>query len=220
MMVLLAAATLAAACWLIFPEHRPLPVRTALPNRPKWRIPFGYRARARSAQRRAVAIASLGALAADLHAGQPAMTALERAGPTAWPHAVAAVRLGGDIGAALRLDAKTTPALAGLAACWSVTAHTGSGLATALTRLADAARLDEDVRVQLEAQLAGPRATARMLSFLPLIGLLLGIVLGADPVRWLLGDPIGWLCLIAGVGFTALGLVWTGRIARNVEQLL
>jgi tight adherence protein B len=220
MTLLLAAGALAAACWLMFPQNRPLPAPAGVPGRRSWRVPFGARARARSAEHRAAAIASLSALAADLHAGQPAFTALERAGSTAWPHAAAAIRLGGDVSSALQLDAKCTPALAGLAACWSVTEHTGSGLATALTRVADAARLDEDVRVQLEAQLAGPRATARMLSFLPIIGLMLGVLLGADPVRWLLGDPIGWLCLIAGVGFTALGLVWTSRIARNVEQLL
>jgi len=220
MSMLLAAGALATACWLAIPQQRTVPGHVQPLSPRRWQMPFGIGARNRGVQRRAAAIGALSALAADLRAGQPAMTALERAGPHVWPHAAAAVRLGGDIGTALHLDAKRTPTLAGLAACWAVTAHTGSGLATALTRLADAARIDEDVRVQLEAQLAGPRATARMLGFLPLVGLLLGIVLGADPVRWLLGDPIGVLCLIAGIGLTTLGLLWTGRIARNVEQLL
>ena len=220
MIGLLAACTCAAACWLAFPSTRTMPGKTAGALRLPWRIPFGAAARARHTDRRTAVLAALSALAAELRAGQPAVAALERAGALEWPHAVAAVRLGGDIGAALHLDAARAPVLQGLAACWTVAAHTGSGLATAVTRLADAARVDEDIRVQLEAQLAGPRATARMLGFLPVIGIVLGMMLGADPVRWLLTDPIGFICLVLGILCTVLGLAWTGRIARHVEGLL
>lgn len=220
MFLILAATTLGAACWLVIPDQRPLPAHRPRPPRFHWRLPFGAGARAREARHRAASIGALSSLAADLRAGQPATVALTRAGAQVWPHAIAAARLGGDISVALRLDAKRAPAISGLAACWSVTSQTGSGLATALTRLAEAARTDEDVRVQLEAQLAGPRATARMLSLLPLIGLCLGTLLGAHPVQWLLTDPVGWACLVLGIVFTVLGLWWTARIARAVEHLL
>jgi tight adherence protein B len=59
-----------------------------------------------------------------------------------------------------------------------------------------------------------------MLGFLPVIGLLIGSSLGADPLTWLTRTPAGLLCLAAGIGFTALGMAWTGSIARNVERLL
>jgi tight adherence protein B len=221
---LAAALLLATAVWLLVREPGSLTrVGFAVPKAPRRRLldlRLGSRARRHRAQQRSAAIAALGALAAELRAGQPTGVALERAGAGHWPQAVAASRLGGDIGVALGDDAKRIPTLQGLAACWTVAAEAGSGLADAVTRLADAARVDEDVRVQLEAQLAGPRATARMLGLLPVIGLLIGSSLGADPVTWLTQSPAGLLCLAAGIGFTALGMAWTGSIARNVERLL
>ena len=69
-------------------------------------------------------------------------------------------------------------------------------------------------------QLAGPRATARMLSGLPLIGIALGMLLGADPVGFLLGSPVGLGCLVTGVVLTAVGMWWTNRIAARVEAQL
>jgi tight adherence protein B len=221
---LAAAVLLAAAIWLFLREPRSL-ARVGLSEPSASRIPrlrmrFGTRARARRAEQRSAAIAALGALAAELRAGQPASTALERAGTGHWPQAVAASRLGGDVGEALRVDAQAVPTLLGLAACWTVAAQAGSGLADAVSRLADAARVEEDVRVQLETQLAGPRATARMLGLLPVIGLLIGSSLGADPLTWLTRTPAGLLCLAAGIALTALGMAWTGSIARHVERLL
>jgi tight adherence protein B len=74
--------------------------------------------------------------------------------------------------------------------------------------------------VQLEAQLAGPRATARMLATLPLIGLAMGMLMGADPLQWLLGTAPGLLCLLGGALLTVAGMAWTGRIATAVERQL
>ena len=122
--------------------------------------------------------------------------------------------------AALRVDARDHPQLLPLAACWAVGSRTGSGLAASVARLASSARTAEDVRVQLEAQLAAPRATARMLGLLPVVGLGFGVLLGADPLGWLLGSPLGLACLIVGVALTLGGTWWTGRIARRVEAML
>jgi len=59
-----------------------------------------------------------------------------------------------------------------------------------------------------------------MLAGLPIIGVLLGMALGGEPLQWLLGTSAGWLCLVVGAGLTLLGLAWTGRIASRVEQSL
>ena len=81
---------------------------------------------------------------------------------------------------------------------WSKTS--GGGLAAAVARLAAAARADEEqVRRELAAQLAGPRATAALLARLPLAGVAIGAALGADPVGFLLGGRPGRPCLLAGV---------------------
>lgn len=167
-------------------------------------------------------IRSLTALVAELEAGQVPSIALIRGGGDAppWPIAAAAARSGGDITAALFRDGASVPVLRQLAACWSVGERSGAGLAASVSRLAESARVAEEVQVALEGQLAVPRATARMLAGLPLIGVVFGVLLGADPIAWLTGSAAGRLCLGAGVALILLGLWWTGRIATSVERQL
>ena len=179
---------------------------------------FG-RSRKRSAARRE-AIAALGSLSAELSAGTPQQRALVMVGEQVWPAACGAVRFDGDIAEALRQDARRTPLIAPLAACWAVSAQQGSALSVSVNRIAEQARIAEDIRVQLEAQLAGPRATARILMVLPVFGIAMGMMMGVNPLAWLLGTPVGLACLVAGMAFTALGYWWTTRIVQRVERLL
>lgn len=137
-----------------------------------------------------------------------------------WPHALAALRVDADVAEALRADARQRPALAQLAACWSVASESGSGLAQSVSALAVSARTAEDTRVALEAELAGPRSTARLLSLLPLVGIGFGVMLGADPLGWLLGSALGRVCLLIAVALIGAGTWWTGRIASAVERLM
>lgn len=186
------------------------------------RLGFGAAARRRAARSRARVVQALGALAAELESGQAPTSALIAAGgdPSVWPMTVAAIPLGEDIGAALAHDGRSRPVLHQLAACWRVSATTGTGFAAAVTRLATSARAAEAVRVSLEGELAGPRATARMLAALPVIGIGFGMMLGSDPLSWLVSTAPGLVCLVAGLGLTVVGMVWTGRIAASVERLL
>lgn len=185
-------------------------------------VGIGPASRRRRARERMRVVQALGALAAELQAGQPPLAALDSAGgrPCVWPRALAAARLGEDVSAALTTDSDDNAVLRQLGACWQVAAQSGSGLAPAVAQLAVSARAAEDVRVHLEGQLAGPRATARMLTVLPFVGLGFGVMLGADPVGWLISTPPGWGCLLGGLALTALGSWWTGRIAVAVERML
>jgi tight adherence protein B len=185
-------------------------------------VGVGPASRRRRARERLRVIQALGALAAELEAGQPPGAALVRAAgqPPAWPATLTAVRMSGDVVAALGADARDNPVLGQLAACWQVGADAGAGLAASVGRIATTARSAEDVRVDLEGQLAGPRATARMLALLPFVGIGFGMMLGSDPLAWLLGTTPGRLCLLAGLVLTAAGTLWTGRIAARVERLL
>jgi len=175
------------------------------------------RIRARRARDDGDVLDALAALAAELRAGQPPVSALQRSGAQVWPRAAAAAYLGGDLTQALRTDAMSQPALRGLAACWEITARTGSGMAVTVQRLADSVRATQETRVQLRTQLAGPRATARMLAALPLIGILLGHLLGADPIAWLFGSSFGIAVLSLAAACTGVGWWWMTRIARQVE---
>ncbi|MFD4181263.1 hypothetical protein ACFWPB_09120, partial [Rhodococcus sp. NPDC058514] len=67
-----------------------------------------------------------------------------------------------------------------------------------------------------EAGLAGARATAAVLACLPVLGIALGQLMGAGPLRVLLSGGLGGLLLILGTLFVCAGLLWTDRITGRV----
>ncbi|MCX5195942.1 type II secretion system F family protein [Streptomyces sp. NBC_00249] len=187
------------------------------------------RERARGA-RAAGVVALCGAVVGELRAGaQPgqALTVAVRrtaegpGGPgPAEAGVLAAAAFGGDVAEALRQAAREPGAegLAAMAACWRVSVDGGAGLAAGLDRLEGALRAERDQQESLRAQLAGARSTAVVLALLPLVGLLIGTGLGADPLHVLLHSPVGWGCLLAGGVLEALGLLWCRRIVRTGER--
>lgn len=159
-------------------------------------------------------------LAADLAAGQPPTTALDRAARE-WPElapVAAAAGLGADVPDAMRRVAVLPGAgqLAVVAAAWQVAHRSGTGLAATVARAARALRDERSTRRAVLGHLASARATARLLAVLPLVFLLLGSGLGADPVAFLLGTPVGLGCLAVGAALAHLGVLWLDRIAARV----
>ncbi|MBD0424417.1 type II secretion system F family protein [Streptomyces sp. TRM S81-3] len=184
----------------------------------------GWARRAREARQDAV-IALCGALAGEVRAGrQPGEALLYAAHDSGGlgdgqAAVLAAARFGGDVPGALAAAARQPGAdgLRGLAACWRVAVDQGAGLAAGLERLEAALRAERDQRADLRAQLAGARATAVMLAGLPVLGLLLGVALGADPLHVLLHTGAGLGCLLAGAVLEGLGAWWVTRIVRRAE---
>ena len=105
-----------------------------------------------------------------------------------------------------------------LAAAWRVGAERGGTLATVLDGLAAALRDEETQRQEITTQLAGPRATARLLAALPLLGSVMAAALGSDPAAFLLGTPAGLGCLAAGLTLNLVGFWWTHRLASAAEE--
>lgn len=134
--------------------------------------------------------------------------------------AARAAELGGDVAAALR-EAAQTPGhglLRDLGGAWQVAERSGAPLAAVLTRLAEAARIEQDIAREAQAGVAPARATGRLMAVLPAFGLLLGSGMGGDPIAVLLGSWIGVCCLAAGCGLACLGLVWIERIAASAVE--
>ncbi|WP_101786514.1 type II secretion system F family protein [Nonomuraea indica] len=167
------------------------------------------------------------ALCAELTAGRTPGEALTRAvaavdfpDPEALRPLVAAARDGGDVPAALTAVA---PAHGGdglrrLAACWEVSVTAGAGLAALVERVGTTLRASQAHRQDVAAQLAGPRATARMLAVLPALGLLMAGGLGMRPLAFLLGSLPGLACLTLGMALDACGLWWTNRMALRAQS--
>ncbi len=105
-----------------------------------------------------------------------------------------------------------------LAACWRVGSERGGTLATVLDGLASALRDEEAQRQDVSVQLAGPRATARLLAALPLLGIAMAAALGARPIPFLCTTLPGLACLIAGVALNTTGLYWTRHLAKSAES--
>ncbi|WP_373287250.1 type II secretion system F family protein [Streptomyces lacrimifluminis] len=170
-------------------------------------------------------IALCGALAGEVRAGRQPGEALLRAARDSGglgevqASVLAAARFGGDVPGALAAAARQPGAegLLGLAACWRVAVDQGAGLAAGLDRLEGALRADRDQRADLRAQLAGARSTAVMLAGLPVLGLVLGTALGADPLHVLLHTGAGLGCLLVGGALEGAGLWWALRIVRGAE---
>ncbi|MFD7707560.1 type II secretion system F family protein [Streptomyces sp. NPDC059785] len=184
------------------------------------------RAARRKRERRGDAVIGLcGALAGEVRAGRQPGEALFHAAHDseglgeARAMVLAAARFGGDVPGALTEAARQPGAegLSALAACWGVAVDRGAGLAAGLERLEGALRAERDQRADLRAQLAGARSTAVMLAGLPVLGLLLGTALGADPLHVVLHTGPGLGCLLTGAVLEGAGLWWALRIVRGAE---
>jgi tight adherence protein B len=134
--------------------------------------------------------------------------------------AVAArARLGADVAAGLR-SAGGLSALPAqwdrLAVCWQLAAQHGLGISV----LMRAAQRDIVARqrfsTRVTAKLAGARATATILAALPVLGVLLGQLIGAQPLRFLLGGHAGGWLLVIGTTLACGGLLWSDRITDGV----
>ncbi|MDX6266629.1 MAG: tight adherence protein [Frankiales bacterium] len=174
---------------------------------------------------RAGAVEAVAVLASELRAGRGPADALSVAASVAegpFSAAVAAasraLQLGADPAQVLRSRADgsaAAAALRGLAACLQVCAGSGGSLARATETVAGALRAEQEQRLAVETELAGPRATALMLAGLPVAGTLLAAGLGARPLHVLLHTVAGGVCLVLGVLLDLVGLWWTERLVTR-----
>lgn len=121
-------------------------------------------------------------------------------------------------GGGSRTDEATRGALPGTLAACRLTHELGAPLAEVLDRCAAGLTEAGQARAARSVALAGPRATARLLGWLPLLGLSLGAAVGADPVGVLLGGGIGSAGVVAGAVLMLLGHRWVARLERAARR--
>jgi len=134
--------------------------------------------------------------------------------------AVAArARLGADVTAGLHAvaGASAVPAhWTRIAVCWHLAQTQGLAIAT----LMGAAQRDIAERQRfasrVNAGMAGARATAGVLAVLPVLGIGMGQLIGADPLHFLMSGGFGGWLLVVGVALSCAGLLWSDRITSGV----
>lgn len=178
------------------------------------------RGRAAAAERAELG-AAVRALIGELEAGAQPPAVLRAAAAVAPRHAsvfgeaaVVAARAG-DAGGVLAADPRTRAI--GLA--WRLGTDCGVALADVLATVAADLRVEEDHRRAVESALSGPRASAVLLSGLPLVGIALGVAMGARPLAVLTESTAGRALCCAGVLLDAAGVLWIRRILRRAARL-
>lgn len=102
-----------------------------------------------------------------------------------------------------------------IAAAWQVATVVGAPLSETLRAVAAAVRDAEQCRDEIAVALAEPAATARLMSWLPLVAVGLGMALGFDTLRVLVASPVGVVCGLIGVALMVIARMWTARLVRS-----
>lgn len=105
-----------------------------------------------------------------------------------------------------------------LAVAMAVSARTGAPAAECVDRLAASVRAETAAADERGGALAGPRATVQVLAWLPAAGVVLGALVGANPVRTLLLTTAGRVCLLTGALLWLAGRTWTRALVRTAER--
>ncbi|MFI2105171.1 type II secretion system F family protein [Isoptericola sp. NPDC019693] len=201
------------AVWLVLVRGGRRPdslVRPLHPRSGSWSAGLLRRGRHESTQADAVRVA-VAQVVALLRAGAPPAAAWSRAlgvpaDATGVPDPVALAPVVGGAG-----HARSVVAAAVLAR------DVGAPLASVLDAVSGALVAEAEARGEREASLAGPRATARVLMWLPLLGAALGWVLGADPVATAVDGGVGSVAVCLGLLLLAAGWAWTRRLVASAR---
>uniref|UniRef100_UPI002618CE21 type II secretion system F family protein n=1 Tax=Gryllotalpicola sp. TaxID=1932787 RepID=UPI002618CE21 len=100
-----------------------------------------------------------------------------------------------------------------------VARESGAPLSAALARLAETLDAADAARREVRIAFAGPKATVRLVGFLPLVGLLLGACLGFDTFGVLFARPTGWACLVLGAGLMSASWRWSAALLARAQPV-
>jgi len=103
-----------------------------------------------------------------------------------------------------------------VAVAWRVATTVGAPLAPSLRAIADALRGAEQARADVVVALAEPTTTARLIAWLPLLGVVLVFAFGFD-VATMLVHPVGLACTTGGVGLMVAARRWTAALVRRAQ---
>ena len=116
-----------------------------------------------------------------------------------------------------RVPAQERPAWRALAAAWRVATDAGAPLAPSLRAFASSLRALADAQREITVALSGPVATARLVTALPAVGIVFGMLLGFNTLGVLVGTPAGGVCLAVGVALMLVAWAWNRRLVASAQ---
>lgn len=169
---------------------------------------------------------ALDVLVGELRAGAHPVTAFSVAAAesggavgAALSAVAARARLGADVAAGLRSVADRSPVPTHwhrLAVCWQLAQAQGLAIATVMATAQHDIAERHRFASRVSAGMAGARTTAAVLAGLPVLGIGLGQLIGADPLGFLFAGGVGGWLLVVGVILAGAGLLWSDRITAEV----
>jgi len=134
----------------------------------------------------------------------------------------ALVRDGTPVAAAVLANAERVPqgerpAWLALAAAWQVATEAGAPLAPSLRSFAESLRSLADAQREITVALAAPVATARLVTALPAVGIVFGMLLGFNTMAVLFATVPGGVCLLVGVALMAVARGWNRRLVAAAQ---
>lgn len=105
-----------------------------------------------------------------------------------------------------------------IAGVWDVAVQTGAPLADAVMQVAGHIREQARLRSRLDALAAGPRTSQRLLTLLPVVGPVLALLVGADPVSLYGSSAVASGVAVLGLVLTAVGWRWSRHLIAQAGQ--
>lgn len=116
-----------------------------------------------------------------------------------------------------RITQLTRIALPSLLAATRLTWQTGAPMADVLDECAEGLTEAGEAQSARDIALQGPKSTATMLAWLPVLGLGLGIMMGVDPLGFLLGSGLGRIFLALGLICEILGIIIVRKLVQTAQ---
>ncbi|MGA1564234.1 MAG: type II secretion system F family protein, partial [Pontimonas sp.] len=111
-----------------------------------------------------------------------------------------------------------SPAWRAFGAAWEIARVSGAPVGPALESLSRGLRDQERTSRLIDAELAAPHATMRLVGLLPLVAVLGGALGGVNSLNFLFLTTPGRGALLVGVGFLTLAWWWMRVMVRRVVQ--
>jgi tight adherence protein B len=100
---------------------------------------------------------------------------------------------------------------------WSLANKNGGAIGDVMTDLSDSFKSADRHRNEIELAFAGPKATARVVSLLPIACLLLAQVFGLNPLGAIFTKPLAFISVVLGIILLAVGRIWTRSMLEKAN---